>query len=159
MEEFKEQVSAAFAFIVCIILLGGWIPIYMGYDYYFVEKCSDETISYKTLPEKEIDSGEKTTFFESDNGKKTRELDSEGGDGTKRVCKKADKVVSETVTKEPKPTTYKVYTYKYTPSKPYTPYTPTYSNYGPSALCGDGTYSYSSGRGTCSHHGGVAQWL
>ena len=57
---------------------------------------------------------------------------------------------------EPKPTTYRVYTYKYTPSRPYTP---AYSNYGPSALCGDGTYSYSSGRGTCSHHGGVAQWL
>ena len=156
MEEFKEQVSAAFAFIVCIILLGGWIPIYMGYDYYFVEKCSDETISYKTLPEKEIDSGEKTTFFEGDNGKKTRELDSEGSDGTKRVCKKANKVVSETVTREPKPATYKVYTYKY---KPLRPYAPAYSNYGPSALCRDGTYSYSSGRGTCSHHGGVAQWL
>ena len=156
MEEFKEKVSAVFAFIVCIILLGGWIPIYMGYDYYFVEKCSDETISYKTLPEKEIDSGEKTTFFEGDNGKKTRELDSEGSYGTKRVCKKADKVVSETVTKEPKPTTYKVYTYKYTPSRPYAP---AYSNYGPSAICGDGTYSYSSGRGTCSWHGAVAQWL
>lgn len=156
MEEFKEQVSAAFAFIVCIILLGGWIPIYMGYDYYFVEKCLDESISYRTLPEKEIDSGEKTTFFEGDNGKKTRELDSEGNDGTKRICKKANKVVSETVTKEPKPTTYKVYTYKYTPSRPYIP---AYSNYGPSALCRDGTYSYSSGRGTCSWHGGVAQWL
>lgn len=31
---------------------------------------------------------------------------------------------------------------------------------GASARCGDGTYSYSqSSRGTCSHHGGVAQWL
>lgn len=31
---------------------------------------------------------------------------------------------------------------------------------GASARCGDGTYSYSqSRRGTCSHHGGVAQWL
>ena len=31
---------------------------------------------------------------------------------------------------------------------------------GPSALCNDGTYSYSSRRrGTCSHHGGVAEWL
>ena len=156
MEEFKEKVSTIFLSIVYILFLGGWIPIYMGYDYYFVEKCSYEDISYETLPEKEIDSGEKTTFFESDNGKKTRELDSEGNDGKKRVCKKANKVVSETVTKEPKPTTYKVYTYKYTPSRPYTP---AYSNYGPSALCRDGTYSYSSGRGTCSHHGGVAQWL
>jgi hypothetical protein len=31
---------------------------------------------------------------------------------------------------------------------------------GPTAICGDGTYSYSeSASGTCSHHGGVATWL
>lgn len=31
---------------------------------------------------------------------------------------------------------------------------------GATAICRDGTYSYSqSRRGTCSHHGGVAQWL
>jgi hypothetical protein len=31
---------------------------------------------------------------------------------------------------------------------------------GASAQCGDGTYSFSqSRRGTCSHHGGVAEWL
>jgi endonuclease YncB( thermonuclease family) len=31
---------------------------------------------------------------------------------------------------------------------------------GASALCADGTYSYSANRrGTCSHHGGVARWL
>jgi uncharacterized protein DUF3761 len=31
---------------------------------------------------------------------------------------------------------------------------------GASALCRDGTYSYSANRrGTCSHHGGVARWL
>lgn len=40
---------------------------------------------------------------------------------------------------------------------------PTYYNSAPSgatALCNDGTYSFSqSRRGTCSHHGGVARWL
>lgn len=31
---------------------------------------------------------------------------------------------------------------------------------GATALCGDGTYSFSQHRsGTCSHHGGVAKWL
>lgn len=31
---------------------------------------------------------------------------------------------------------------------------------GATALCRDGTYSYSQHRrGTCSHHGGVAQWI
>ena len=40
---------------------------------------------------------------------------------------------------------------------------PVHSNAAPSgasARCGDGTYSFSQHRrGTCSHHGGVAQWL
>jgi len=42
-------------------------------------------------------------------------------------------------------------------------HSPAYSNSVPSgatAICGDGTYSFSqSRRGTCSHHGGVSQWL
>lgn len=34
------------------------------------------------------------------------------------------------------------------------------SSSGASARCGDGSYSYSQNRsGTCSHHGGVAEWL
>jgi hypothetical protein len=38
-------------------------------------------------------------------------------------------------------------------------YSPTIPE-GASARCGDGTYSFSrSRRGTCSHHGGVAEWL
>lgn len=38
----------------------------------------------------------------------------------------------------------------------YAPSTPA----GASAICQDGTYSFSQSRsGTCSHHGGVAQWL
>jgi hypothetical protein len=40
---------------------------------------------------------------------------------------------------------------------------PTYYDKAPegaTAVCGDGTYSYSeSHRGTCSHHGGVRKWL
>jgi uncharacterized protein DUF3761 len=42
-------------------------------------------------------------------------------------------------------------------------HSPAYSNSvpaGATAICGDETYSFSqSRRGTCSHHGGVSQWL
>ncbi len=42
-------------------------------------------------------------------------------------------------------------------------HSPAYSNTvpaGASAICGDGTYSFSqSRRGTCSGHGGVSRWL
>ncbi|MBH1979946.1 DUF3761 domain-containing protein [Candidatus Saccharibacteria bacterium] len=27
------------------------------------------------------------------------------------------------------------------------------------AICDDGSYSYATGRGACSHHGGVSEWL
>jgi hypothetical protein len=44
-----------------------------------------------------------------------------------------------------------------------TVHSPAYSNSAPvgaSAQCRDGTYSFSQiRRGTCSHHGGVAEWL
>lgn len=51
----------------------------------------------------------------------------------------------------------------YTNSKGERVQSPTYYNSAPpgaTALCRDGTYSFSkSRRGTCSHHGGVAKWL
>lgn len=55
------------------------------------------------------------------------------------------------------------YTYNYTPSY-YTPsyYTPSYtpsSNYRTGAICSDGWRSSATGRGACSHHGGVSYWL
>jgi len=44
----------------------------------------------------------------------------------------------------------------YVQSPTYAPSAPA----GATAKCGDGTYSFSQSRsGTCSHHGGVAQWL
>lgn len=51
----------------------------------------------------------------------------------------------------------------YTNSQGNTVQSPTYYNSAPAgatAQCRDGTYSFSqSRRGTCSHHGGVEQWL
>ncbi len=86
-----------------------------------------------------------------------------------------------TLTPVPTKIIYKAPVYKYTPVPTSTPasglsndnyytnsqgnevHSPAYSDSvpaGASAICGDGTYSFSqSRRGTCSHHGGVAQWL
>jgi len=52
----------------------------------------------------------------------------------------------------------------YTNSDGQSVHSPAYSSGGPpagaTALCTDGTYSFSQHRqGTCSHHGGVAKWL
>ena len=55
---------------------------------------------------------------------------------------------------------YKAPTYKYTPPT-FAPYkAPSFSSNSATALCQDGTYSYSKNRsGTCSWHGGVWLWL
>lgn len=53
----------------------------------------------------------------------------------------------------------------YTNTYGHSVHSPAYTNdnsvsVGATAVCGDGTYSFSeSRRGTCSHHGGVARWL
>lgn len=54
--------------------------------------------------------------------------------------------------------------HSYRNSDGYQVHSPAYSNggvpAGASALCADGTYSFSQHRqGTCSHHGGVSSWL
>lgn len=65
--------------------------------------------------------------------------------------------ISDVVTKQPVTQVTKVGTYV-APAP-----APTPSNTAPAgatARCNDGTYSYSQNRrGTCSHHGGVAEWL
>ena len=55
---------------------------------------------------------------------------------------------------------YKAPSYSYTPQT-IAPYkAPSYNMSGPSAICRDGTYSYSQNRsGTCSWHGGVSTWM
>ena len=72
-------------------------------------------------------------------------------------------VASIAPTPTPTPTTAPILI-KASPSPTATPtvYAPPQQTYpsGASAICNDGTYSYSAHRqGTCSHHGGVAQWL
>lgn len=60
-------------------------------------------------------------------------------------------------------TTHKTGVRYYTNVNGYRVQSPTYYNSAPAgatALCRDGTYSFSRNRrGTCSHHGGVAKWL
>jgi len=76
------------------------------------------------------------------------------------------------VYKPPTPTVYSAPTTQstglsndsyYTNSDGTAVHSPAYSNSvpaGATAICGDGTYSFSLHRsGTCSHHDGVAQWL
>src|SRR2546422_197977 len=73
--------------------------------------------------------------------------------GTSTTSTASQSVITPKVT-TPKPIASRTYT-----PPPRTP-TPVGPPPGASAICNDGTYSYSQHRrGTCSHHGGVARWL
>lgn len=158
MGKLKEYSIGVLFYAGLIIICGGWIPLVNGYKYYFTEQCESQTIDHSTLQDIENNIGEKETEFYSLDGETERELKEEGYDGKKNICKQAGKIVSETTIVEPAPNKYDIYTYRYVEPEPEEEY---YEEdyYGPSALCRDGTYSYSTGRGTCSWHGGVAQWL
>lgn len=82
----------------------------------------------------------------------------QGTNGSVRVCSKQNGKIIHTKTQ----ITAATPTYMYTGTKPETPAilpkyrAPTVQG---GAICRDGTRSYSTGRGTCSWHGGVAEWL
>lgn len=69
-------------------------------------------------------------------------------------------LVSEAVTSQPVTEVTAIGLYVKPAPQPVSRPAPTPATGGASAICRDGTLSYSQNRrGTCSHHGGVAQWL
>lgn len=102
----------------------------------------------------------------------TEQTSVEGQHGEREICTKGSEEVSREVTKQPVNQIVLVGTKETPPvlsgssgdgyinsQGNYVP-SPSYDyNSGATARCNDGTYSYSqSRRGTCSHHGGVAEW-
>lgn len=87
-----------------------------------------------------------------------------GANGEKQVCKRGTGgLVSEKTIIEPK-TEMKFVGTKETPAIiPGYSYTAesnnSYRNERTGAICADGSRSYATGRGACSWHGGVAEWL
>jgi hypothetical protein len=78
----------------------------------------------------------------------------EGKGGTEQVCSVHGKDISRQTVALP------VTQIKYIGVKEPVIYTPPVNTYnGGGAICADGTRSYSTGRGTCSWHGGVSYWL
>jgi hypothetical protein len=87
----------------------------------------------------------------------------QGVDGVREICKreKTGQLISDNVTQQPVNQVLS----KGTKEKPvYKPLTlPTYQSSGGGgrvgAICNDGWKSSATGRGACSHHGGVDYWL
>ena len=130
-----------------------------------------EPIPFTSVSQNDVtlDKGQRSVSVAGVNGEKTitHEVTYTNGKETNRVK------ISEEITKQPVIEVVKVGTYvapqiscpngTYVNSSGNTvcsPYSSPSAPSGASARCADGTYSFSqSRRGTCSSHGGVAQWL
>jgi hypothetical protein len=127
----------------------------------FIPQCTYRSVPYKTVYKSAswLNSGQ--------------QMSTGGWDGEEKICSSQfgpptistiipplDKTIT-TGTYVPPSYTYPGYTNvdgNYIPSPNYTG--STVGGYSPSAICGDGSYSYSqNASGTCSSHGGVSSWL
>lgn len=131
-----------------------------------------EVIAYETVTQEDssLSKGSTRIITEGVNGERIRTYEVTYEDG----IEKSRKFISSEVTKQPVNKvvangTYVAPTYNYKTcsngtyinSKGNEVCRPSYDNNGgATAICNDGTYSYSQSRsGTCSHHGGVRTWL
>ena len=138
------------------------------------EVVETSTVPYetKTYDDANLASGSTRVDVEGQNGVRTKKYKVTYTDGreTNRELI-SDEITTEPVTKvvangtyiAPKPTSQSQYCENgtYVNSAGNTVCRPSANNTGgATAICRDGTYSYSqSRRGTCSHHGGVKTWL
>lgn len=138
--------------VVVLTTVPYWQEIYDYVVPVYYKNCKNVTIKYGTVEEgfKSVSSSiivEKLTV-------------QEGQDGEEEVCEalKLGYVQKRTIKREP---TTEIVSYRVKPSvyelQDYTEDEDDEETSG--AICRDGIRSYSVGRGTCSHHGGVAQWL
>ena len=138
--------------VVVLATVPYWQEIYDYVAPVYYKNCKNVTIKYGTVEEgfKSVSSSiivEKLTV-------------QEGQDGEEEVCEalKLGYEQKRTVKREP---TTEIVSYRVKPSVyELQDYTEDEDDEETSrAICRDGIRSYSSGRGTCAHHGGVAQWL
>lgn len=136
-----------FAVLISIAVYGGfgWLiigqPIYNNLTSVTYKECEIQSVS--PLVES---SGEGTHVIEV----------TKGSYGKKQVCKpsKSGYSYKETILE---PAVNRVER-RYTP-QPEPVVVPQQQYSGGGAICNDGSRSYSTGRGTCSHHGGVDYWM
>lgn len=123
-----------------IIGVFAWSPVQKLYDEHKIT-CSNEAVLYQT-----------TNQDDPSSYVGTNSMISAGTSGSKDVCTRGDgTIVSSNVTLQPVNEIDSVGTKEYTiPAYTYIPSSACVTG------CADGTCSPSTGRGTCSHHGGEA---
>jgi hypothetical protein len=139
----KRSYSWAYTLLVPLFIIGG-VSFFSNY-----ESCETVAVPYTTVSQ-----DDPTRYIGDD-------YITRGLDGKSKVCKKDGKITrQEVITKPTNAVRFVGSKVKVPVSTP----TPTYTqptvnnNVRTGAVCNDGTTSSATGRGACSHHGGVNYW-
>ena len=133
-------------FYIGLFTIPFWSSIYDSIVPVTYDNCTTESIPFDTVYQ-----GERGQYGY------TESVVQQGVDGKVKTCKPSRSGHKDKVETIAQPVTHIIYrTPKPAPSPPPV-LQPVYEGGG--AVCRDGTRSYSTGRGTCSWHGGVDYWL
>jgi hypothetical protein len=141
-------VASVFYGFIGLALL--WSPI-QGFIESHRVSCADESIPYST----------NATYYDSSLEVGSSKITQAGVDGVKEVCTRGDGSVASTTVIQPAIDQEKSIGTKepsYTSIFDYSTPAPAPTTSCAVTTCNDGTCSYSTGRGTCSWHGGVAYY-
>ena len=145
-----QEIGSVLSIVFWVAVIGVF-ALYIGNNVYTSNKvtCSNSSIPYEVIE------------YNDDTRLNTeqKQVTTYGINGTKKVCAKGNgTVVSNTIVAQPLNQRVSVPTKVPEPVRiPVVNYTEDYSEC-PITTCNDGTCSSSTGRGTCSWHGGVASY-
>lgn len=131
-----------FTFAIPLIPIGA-ISVY---ESYFKTTCEEQAVDF------EIEEREDSSVLPEDSFTET-----EGSEGSEEICVRNKEVVSRKIIE---PAINEVNVVGIAEPEPEEEYyeEPSYG-YRIGAICNDGSYSDATGRGACSWHGGVSEWL
>ena len=150
----KNKVVVGILAIVCAWFVGG--NVIEGLKPVTYTDCFNEAIGYGNVYKNEEAKQSPYGYTEA--------VTRQGVDGEKRTCRASKKGYNPQFTTLREPVSEEItYTANPAPQPTVQQFPQVQNTYEQDeqggAICRDGWRSYSTGRGTCSHHGGVAEWL
>lgn len=151
IREWLDDWSIALIYVAVIAVIG-----FAGYassatdSVVTYDDCTTESIPYET-----------TEVGDTDDQDAETETEVEGVDGEKEICEPSKEGYDDKVTVTKEPITEVI---RYTSQPEEIDEEPAYTyqgsgSYRTGAICSDGSTSSATGRGACSWHGGVSEWL
>ncbi len=156
-EGLKRSAIVPWLFVLAVPVIGVFsIGTGFGLSGLVPASYPDDMCTYESIPFEYEEAGDKSSPYGY-----TSEITTTGSTGRRQICKPTRLGHDDRVTTISEPINQvTTYTAKSAPTYQYS-YTPSYSSgsYRTGAICEDGSTSSATGRGACSWHGGVSEWL